>query len=76
MGETLPCRDIQRYPEEWETPHSSSVSTLVAVSAAISYSICANPTASITCQLHLGHYLSPPPNTPNSVLLEGKAVGQ
>lgn len=65
MVETLPCRDTQGYPDGWEAPHSSSVSTLVAVSTAISYSVCANPTASITCQLCSGHYLSPPQTHPS-----------
>lgn len=65
MVETLPCRDIQGYPNGWEVPHGSSISTLVAVSAAISYSICASPTASITCQLCSGHYLSPSQTHPS-----------
>lgn len=65
MVETLPCGGIQGYPKGWEDPHSCCVSASAALSAAISYSVCAKPSASVTCQPCSGHCLSPPQTHPS-----------
>lgn len=75
MGETLLCkRQYKKILMDGRLPTASSVCE------DISYYLCTNPTASITCHqtfcAWVGIFDPSSPDTTNCVLLEGKALGQ